>query len=306
MTDATPTPGFRVESIDYGSGVEDLRAVREPVFVQEQQVPLDLEWDDLDPLCAHVIARDDAGRPIGTARLTPERKIGRMAVLREWRGRGVGDALLRALVAEAQARQWSELSLNAQVSAWGFYARHGFVPVGARFMEAGIAHQSMRRRLRGATDIESPEAACAIVCGIVAGTRRTLSIYSRALDPGLFDTPEVLDALRSLATRRQRIEIRILLQDAGAAQRAHAPLIPLAQRLSSVFQFREATDPVDRGYASAYVANDDAGYYFRPLGNRFDGEGDIDGAGRARQLAEAFQPVWERSRQVTEYRSLGI
>lgn len=306
MTDATPTPGFRVEAIDYGSGVEDLRAVREPVFVQEQQVPLDLEWDDLDPLCAHVIARDDAGQPIGTARLTPERKIGRMAVLREWRGRGVGDALLRALVAEAQARQWSELSLNAQVSAWGFYARHGFVPVGARFMEAGIAHQSMRRRLRGATDIESPEAACAIVCGIVAGTRRTLSIYSRALDPGLFDTPEVLDALRSLATRRQRIEIRILLQDAGAAQRAHAPLIPLAQRLSSVFQFREATDPVDRGYASAYVANDDAGYYFRPLGNRFDGEGDIDGAGRARQLAEAFQPVWERSRQVTEYRSLGI
>lgn len=301
-----PTPGFRVEAIDYDSGVDALRAVREPVFVHEQQVPLELEWDDLDPLCTHVLARDDAGRPIGTARLTPERKIGRMAVLRDWRGHGVGDALLRALIDEAQRRQWPELSLHAQVSAWGFYARHGFVPVGARFMEAGIEHQSMRRRLRGATDIETADAACAIVCGIAAGTRRTLSVYSRALDPGLFDAPEVLDALRRLATRRQRIEIRILLQDAAAAQRAHAPLIPLAQRLSSVFLFREVADPIDRGYASAYVVNDAAGHYFRTLGNRFDGEGDVDGAGRARQLAEAFQPVWERSRPVSEYRALGL
>lgn len=306
MTDLTVSPGFRVEPIEYASGVEALRAVREPVFVQEQQVPLELEWDDLDPLCVHVIARDDAGMPIGTGRLTPERKIGRMAVLRDWRGRGVGDALMRALVAEAERRHWPELSLNAQVSAFSFYARHGFVPVGARFMEAGIEHQGMRRRLRGATDIDRPDAAAAIVCGIVAGVRRTLSIYSRALDPGLFDTPEVLDALRGLATRRQRIEIRLLLQDAGAPQRAHAPLIPLAQRLSSVFQFRETSDPVDRGYASAYVVNDAAGYYFRPLGNRFDGEGDIDDGGRARQLVETFQPVWERSRPVTEYRSLGF
>lgn len=302
----TPAGGFRIERIDYATGVDALRAVREPVFVQEQQVPLELEWDELDPVCTHLLARDADGTPIGTGRLTPERKIGRMAVLPAWRGRGVGDALLLALVEEAKRQRWPEVTLHAQVSALGFYAKHGFVPVGARFMEAGIEHQTMRRRLGGATEIDSREAAIAVVCAIASGARRELSIYSRALDPGLFDAPEVLEALRRLGTRRQRVDVRLLLQDAAAAQRAHAPLIALAQRLPSVFAFREVVDPADRGYASAYVVNDDGGWYFRTLGNRFDGEAAIDDGGRARQLAEAFQPVWERSRNVTEYRALGL
>lgn len=305
MPDA-PAGGFRIERIDYATGVDALRAVREPVFVQEQQVPLELEWDELDPVCTHLLARDTDGAPIGTGRLTPERKIGRMAVLPAWRGRGVGDALLLALVEEAKRQRWPEVTLHAQVSALGFYAKHGFVPVGARFMEAGIEHQTMRRRLGGATEIDSREAAIAVVCAIASGARRELSIYSRALDPGLFDAPEVLEAMRRLGTRRQRVDVRVLLQDAAAAQRAHAPLIALAQRLPSVFAFREVVDPADRGYASAYVVNDDGGWYFRTLGNRFDGEAAIDDGGRARQLAEAFQPVWERSRNVTEYRALGL
>lgn len=302
----SPADTFRVERIDYATGVDALRAVREPVFVLEQRVPLELEWDDLDPLCVHVIARDAAGAPIGTGRLTPERRIGRMAVLPGWRGRGVGDALLRALLDEAEQAHWPEVTLHAQVSALGFYARHGFVPLGPRFMEAGIEHQTMRRRLGGATEIDTREAAIAVVCAIASGTRRTLSIYSRALDPGLFDAPEVLEALRRLGTRRQRVDVRVLLQDAAAAQRAQAPLIGLAQRLPSVFAFREVVDPADRGYAPAYVANDDGGWYFRTLGNRFDGEAAIDDGGRARQLAETFQPVWERARLVTEFRALGL
>ncbi|GAA4799141.1 GNAT family N-acetyltransferase [Lysobacter hankyongensis] len=305
-TDRPSNRPFRVETIDYATGVDDLRAVREPVFVQEQQVPLALEWDELDPLCVHVIARDAAGAPIGTGRLTPEHKIGRMAVLPDWRGRGVGDGLLLALIAEAERRHWPELHLHAQVSAVGFYVKHGFVPVGDRFMEAGIEHQTMRRQLGGPTAIDTRDAAVAIACAVIAGTRRELSIYSRALDPGLFDAPEVLDALRRLGTRRQRVDVRILLQDADAPQRAHAPLIALAQRLPSVFGFREANDPADRGYASAFIVNDGSGYYFRTLGNRFDGEGAVDAGGRARQLADTFQPVWERSRIVTEYRVLGV
>ncbi len=302
----TPEHAFRVETIDYATGVDALRAVREPVFVQEQQVPIALEWDDLDPLCVHVIARDASDRPIGTGRLTPERKIGRMAVLPEWRGRGVGDALLLALIEEAAQRRWPELRLHAQASAVGFYVRHGFVPCGERFMEAGIEHQSMRRQLGGPTAIDTREAAVAITTALVAATRRELCIYSRSLDPGLLDAPEVVEALRRLATRRQRTEIRVLLQDAGTPQRANAPLIGLGQRLPSVFGFREINDPADRVYASAFIANDGGGYYFRTLGNRFDGEAALDFGGRARQLVDSFLPVWERARIVTEYRVLGV
>lgn len=297
---------FRVESIDYASGCDDLRRVREAVFVQEQQVPVEEEWDALDPLCRHVIARDASGQPIGTGRLTPERKIGRMAVLGPWRGRGVGDAMLLALLEQARQQRWPEVSLHAQVSAEPFYARHGFLPYGERFWEAGIEHQSMRRRLGGAAAVELAPVAVAAVVGLVTQARRSLSIYSRELDPGLLDHPQVLEALRRFAIRGRGGEVRILLQDAAAPQRNLAPLLGLAQRLPSVFAFREVSDPVDRAYPSAFVANDAGGYYFRPLGHRFDGETDLESPGRARQLQEEFARIWERARPCSEYRALGI
>lgn len=297
---------FRVEHIDYAAGVDDLRHVRETVFVQEQQVPADEEWDALDPLCHHVIARDAAGRPIGTGRLTPERRIGRMAVLPGWRGRGVGDALLLALIEAARQREWPEVSLHAQVSAEPFYARHGFVPYGERFWEAGIEHQSMRRRLGGAMAIENQQAAAAIATALIAQASRAVHIYTRELDPGLFDVPTVLDSLRRFGTRTRGAEVHVLLQDAATPQRNLAPLIALAQRLPSVFAFREVSDPVDRAYPSAFIANDRGGYYFRPLGHRFDGETELENPGRARQLREEFGRIWERARPCSEYRALGL
>lgn len=297
---------FRVEAVDYATGCDDLRRVRETVFVQEQQVPVEEEWDALDPLCQHVIARDASGQPIGTGRLTPERKIGRMAVLSQWRGRGVGDAMMLALLDQARQRRWPEISLHAQVSAETFYARHGFLPYGERFWEAGIEHQSMRRRLGGAAAVELAPAAVAAVVGLVTQARRSLSVYSRELDPGLLDHPQVLEALRRFATRGRGGEVRILLQDAAAPQRNLAPLLGLAQRLPSVFAFREVADPVDRAYPSAFVANDAGGYYFRPLGHRFDGETDLESPGRTRQLREEFARIWERARPCSEYRALGI
>ena len=297
---------FRVEPVDYNAGLAELRAIRETVFVQEQNVPVEEEWDALDPYCVHVLARALDGTPIGTGRLTPEHRIGRMAVLPEWRGQGVGDALLLALIEEAQQRGWREVALNAQVSAIEFYARHGFVPYAERFWEAGIEHQAMRRLLSGPTAVEDRDAAIATLVALVGGARRGLWIYSRDLDPGLLDAPEVVDALRRFGTAGHGGEARFLLQDAAAPQRAHAPLLALAQRLPSLFRFREIADPVDRAYPSAYVANDGGGYYFRTLGHRFDGEADQHAPGRARQLRGAFNAVWERSRPVGEYRAIGI
>jgi predicted GNAT family N-acyltransferase len=295
---------FTVELVEYESGLAHLRHVRDAVFVQEQNVPVDIERDALDPLCHHVIARDVHGQPIGTGRLTPERKIGRMAVLPDWRGRGVGDALLLALIKQAWQLGWHDLSLHAQVSAGGFYARHGFLPYGERFVVAGIEHQSMRRLLDGANPVETHDAAIAALLGVIHGARRHLCIYSRDLDPGLLDRPEVLTALRRFATHGR--EARILLQDAVAPQSAHAPLIGLSQRLPSAFLFRVIEEPVDRAYPSAFIANDGGGWYFRALGHRSEGETRIDQPARARQLQTVFEPVWERARPCSEYRALGI
>lgn len=120
-----------------------LRQVRETVFVQEQGVPLELERDGIDIACLHLLARDTGGQPIGAARLAPDGCIGRMAVLPEWRGRGVGWALLAAAMELALDLSLYKVELNAQRHASAFYRRAGFEETGDIFMDAGIPHIRM-------------------------------------------------------------------------------------------------------------------------------------------------------------------
>ncbi|HET7765561.1 MAG TPA: GNAT family N-acetyltransferase [Burkholderiales bacterium] len=119
------------------------RPVRETVFVAEQKVPRGLEWDEWDERSDHALALDSRGRPIGTARLLPDGRIGRMAVIKEWRRRGVGGALLVALLERARSRSMTRSVLHAQTHAAGFYRRFGFSERGEEFLEAGIPHVEM-------------------------------------------------------------------------------------------------------------------------------------------------------------------
>ena len=314
--------GFRVEPADYTVDFADLRAVREPVFVVEQQVPIEEEWDELDPQCRHVIARDAANRPIGTGRLTPERKIGRMAVLPEWRGKGVGDALMEALMDEARALGWPEVSLNAQTHAIPFYARHGFEVFGEEFMEAGIPHRKMRKAL-GAPDrgrrsratptgdaelqeFTSESAVRDFTVALLGRARREIRVFTRDLEPTLYGHAAVLDALRGFATSGRGPAVRILVIEPERLRGESHPLLPLAQRLSSVFSLRTPVDPEDRQAPEGYLVIDEAAYAFRPLATRFEGSGCLDGPARARQLAQDFDRRWERAREITELRALGI
>ena len=119
--------------------------IRFEVFVEEQRVPAEMELDEFDALSCHALALAD-GRPVGTGRLLPDGHIGRMAVQAAWRGRGVGAALLQALIAEAGRRGMAQLALSAQTHALGFYGRFGFLPEGEVYDEAGLPHQVMTRR----------------------------------------------------------------------------------------------------------------------------------------------------------------
>ena len=134
---------YRLRLAHWPRDKDALKQVREAVFVREQRVPVELEWDGLDDQCLHMLAEDPQGNPIGTGRLLPDGHIGRMAVLKEWRGRGVGAALLRALMEEGEKRGFRELALAAQVQAMSFYEKAGFVAEGEVFDEAGIPHRNM-------------------------------------------------------------------------------------------------------------------------------------------------------------------
>ena len=138
---------FTISILAWDKALPLARPVREEVFVAEQKVPLELEWDEWDEPSDHAVARDASGRAIGTARLLPDGRIGRMAVLREWRRRGVGAALMEALLQKAREQSLSRVTLHAQTHAAGFYRRLGFSERGGEFWEAGIAHVEMTLEL---------------------------------------------------------------------------------------------------------------------------------------------------------------
>ena len=142
MTDAVS-----IRILPWPDARADAMSVREAVFVVEQGVPPEIELDEWDPQCDHALAFEPHGRVVGTGRLLPDGHIGRMAVLRDWRGRGVGSAILVALVERAAAREMKRLVINAQTHAAPFYAGHGFVAFGDEFMEADISHVAMARNL---------------------------------------------------------------------------------------------------------------------------------------------------------------
>jgi predicted GNAT family N-acyltransferase len=120
------------------------QAVRVDVFVVEQHVPLEMEWDEMDAVCLHALVLDDEGAAVATGRLLPDGHIGRMAVRKTLRGGGIGSMVLRALMDEARRRGDHCVLLSAQTHAVSFYARHGFVREGEEFLEAGIPHVCMR------------------------------------------------------------------------------------------------------------------------------------------------------------------
>jgi len=141
-------PEFTILITDWAREEARLSCIRRAVFIDEQGVPEDLEWDADDAGAAHLLALDAAGHAIGCARLLPDGHIGRMAVLPARRGRGIGRALLAAAVEAARLHGHTVLRLSAQTHAADFYARAGFVAIGAEYEEAGIPHVAMRMDLR--------------------------------------------------------------------------------------------------------------------------------------------------------------
>lgn len=143
-------PDFLVEIAHADSDRQACYAIREAVFVQEQNVPLALEMDEYDATATHFLLRDSTRQPLATARLLDKHgvaKIGRVAVIKPFRGRGLGLVLMRAVMNEARRRGFTDAVLDSQTYAIPFYERLGFAAEGDEFDDAGIPHFRMRRTL---------------------------------------------------------------------------------------------------------------------------------------------------------------
>ena len=137
-----------VKEVIYTDYQQEIRNIRTQVFIREQSVPESLEYDDRDPLCRHVLAFDgDAAVATGRIDIDKDGKIGRVAVLATHRNRGIGVEIMHALHRIARRAGLPSVCMNAQHSAKAFYLLQGYLPEGEVFMEAGILHQMMTKRI---------------------------------------------------------------------------------------------------------------------------------------------------------------
>ena len=321
----SPPKAFHIQRVTWQAAESDLRLLREFVFIKEQHVPPELEWDGEDEQAVHVLARDDKDRPIGTARMTANGHIGRMAVLRAWRHRGVGSEMLTALITIARARQLPRVKLDAQVQAIDFYLRHGFEPQGETFMDAGIPHQHMTRTLppldvhinikdlprqvlgetRGYIDLRGLEDNKQVAVHMVSQGQRTLNLFTPNLDPRVFDNEAFIDAVKKLAINNPRSQVRILLLDPhDVVSRGHR-IVELARRISS-HVFIHRADEEDHDHVDTFMVVDEVGIIRRAHNDRFEGIAEFNNPGEARLLMKTFNEAWERSQPEPELRRLHL
>jgi len=135
-----------INIVDYNTHYKEIKEIREEVFIKEQKVPKNLEWDGLDPEAKHALVKNKDNL-IGTGRIFSDGHIGRIAVMKSYRGRGIGKKIISKLVETAKNEGLHEVWLSSQCTAVGFYKKIGFSEFGDIFQEAGINHIKMKKRI---------------------------------------------------------------------------------------------------------------------------------------------------------------
>ncbi len=138
---------FTVSLVSWHDGEPLLKSVREAVFIREQGVPAELEWDGLDVGARHALALSHQGDAVGCGRMFANGHVGRISVLRQWRKQKVGTAIMEALLDYAQAHGYKQVDVDAQTHAVPFYHSFGFAEQGKQFMDAGLPHIKMTMQL---------------------------------------------------------------------------------------------------------------------------------------------------------------
>jgi len=314
---------LRTEVVRWQAAETTLRQLRRAVFIDEQHVPEELEWDGRDTDSDHVLVYSEDNHPIATGRLLADGRIGRMAVLPAWRGQGAGKAVLARLIQLARARRLPQVSLDAQTQAMGFYERHGFHAEGEVFMDAGILHRRMVLALTNAADaglplqglrlgesrdelyLHSREENRTVALALVQQGMKSLHLFTHDLDPRLYDNAEFIEAVKQLALRSDRSKVYILMQDPRQVMYRGHRIVELARRISShIFIHRAAAEDQDRN--DTFLLVDGVGVLRRPHAARFEGTVWFHNPGEARLLHKDFQEMWERSQPEPELRRLHL
>lgn len=140
------TDSIKIKSTSWLKHADELKEIRRQVFIEEQNVPEELEWDEYDESSIHFLALHE-GKAIAVARLKSDGQIGRMAVLASYRQQGIGSRLLAFILKFSAGKNLDQVYLHAQTSAIPFYEKHGFITQGEIFYEANIPHRGMLKKI---------------------------------------------------------------------------------------------------------------------------------------------------------------
>ena len=302
------TQTLQLALVDWETHRGALRALREAVFIVEQGVPRDIEWDGQDEQALHVLGTID-GLPVACGRLLPNGKIGRMAVLADHRGHGHGAAVLDVLIGAARERGLDSVYLHAQQHAADFYARAGFSPEGEPFEEAGIPHVAMRRDTGlgrvYANGIAYPEPFARWAVALCQNASREICILSHDLDHRVFDNSELAAALSALARRAAQSRVRILVSDyRPIIQRGHR-LLALARRLPSSVILQQLDEHPD-WKGETLVLTDRSGVLCKPAESDQAAFCEPDSRARAERYRDLFEELWRHSGPHVEFRSVPL
>ena len=138
---------IEVKNVAFDSENEQsIRSIRESVFINEQSIAPEIEFDGLDSSAIHAVVTVD-GKRVGTGRILSDGHIGRIAIMRDFRGLGLGSKIVLSLIDEAKLSGYKRVYLGSQKQAIDFYTKLGFTPFGEEFIKAGIVHLSMEKTL---------------------------------------------------------------------------------------------------------------------------------------------------------------
>lgn len=297
-------PHVQVVECTWDEQSETLSSLRRRVFIEEQLVPENEEWDSLDALASHFILYVE-NEPAGCARLLETGQIGRFAITKPFRLQGLGKQLLKAVASSAMRSVKLDVFLHAQLDAIPFYEKYGFQVTGAPFVDAGIEHKEMHLNLRSASNplwVELLEDSVLRFAGsdtiscllphVVSLARRELRLFSSTLTRDLYGSDRFISEVSRLARLQRAAKVRILIQDGSPLRGSRHPLLDLAQRLPSKVQIRITSADIDDTYETFLTSDERAIAYFNHE-LHIEGFVNFSASLEAKQKNDLFDNMWD-------------
>ncbi|WP_152206876.1 GNAT family N-acetyltransferase [Marinobacter changyiensis] len=319
---------LRIRKYSWQLVPEVVKEIRQSVFIDEQRVPPEMEWDDTDSIADHFLALLPDNTPVAVARMFPSltqtANIGRMAVLPAYRRQGVGEQLLQHMIREA-ASDCPDLYLSAQIAAVAFYQRAGFHVCSMPYEDAGIQHVDMRcyapalvtsqwehrtkPLVMGHDDeawlFDSEANLVALSDSVVNQARQRLWLYDQTLGHDLYDRHRFREILSALARRHRLSEVKLLIHDDKPLVKRRHQIVELMRRLPSKIELR-LVNPDHPCGSQPFMLADRSALVYRHGFDTAEGFANFSAPGHVKRLADNFQRMWESGSPSLELRQLPL